>query len=65
MCLGVVKPWPRSLPWTCQSKQIQEHLSMTLTSQSEQVALNLNLVKEGVSFPHSVWSGLAGREKSV
>lgn len=65
--LGVVKMWPEAFPGVISPGKSQEHLRTSLTSQWQQVAWNLNLVKQGVSSsPHSV-CGLAlqvGRSQS-
>lgn len=64
VCLGVVKTWPRSLPWSLSVQVKPEHRSAS--SQWQQVAQSLNLIKQGVVLlPHSVWSSRAGQEKSV
>lgn len=64
VCLDMVKMGPRSHPWSNQSRQSQEHLSTSPTSQWQQVA-EFEFRETGCRSPHSVWSSRADREKSV
>lgn len=56
----------QSLPWSCQSRQSQEHQNESLDFLVAAGSSESDFSETGCSSsPHSVWSGRAGGEKSV
>lgn len=66
VCLGVAKTWPGSLPWSCQSRQSQGHLSTSdfpVAASCSEFAFS----ETGCKFFSTLWCGQAlqvGRSQS-